>query len=95
MVIVEKVYLADILDAILNFSKRSMMTECHHPESWMTMPVLEESIKKKTLYLISRSIKNRPLCYRTNTFSHTLYQPMGKIRIVQPHIERQMTSSAH
>ena len=30
--IVENAYLADISDAILNFSKRSMMTECHHPE---------------------------------------------------------------
>ena len=37
----ENLYLADILDVILNFSKHSMMTECHHPESWMTMSVLE------------------------------------------------------
>ena len=29
------------------------------------MSVLEESIKKKTLYPISRFIKNRPLCCRT------------------------------
>ena len=31
--IVENLYLADILDANLNFSKRSMITECHHSES--------------------------------------------------------------
>ena len=55
--IAENVKLADILDVIFNFSKRSMMTECHHPESWVTMSVLEETIKKKTLYPIPRSIK--------------------------------------
>ena len=46
---------SDILDAILNFSKCSMMTGCHHPESLMAMSNLQESVKKKTLYHNSRS----------------------------------------
>ena len=46
---------SDILGAILNFSKRSMMTGCHHPESLMAMSNLQESVKKKTLYHNSRS----------------------------------------
>ena len=44
-----------ILDAILNFSKCSMMTGSHHPESLMALSNLQESVKKKTLYLNSRS----------------------------------------
>ena len=46
---------SDILDAILNFSKCSMMTGCHHPESLMALSNLQESVKKKTLYHNSRS----------------------------------------
>ena len=41
---------SDILDAILNFSKRSMMTGCHHPEFLMAISDLQESVKKKKLY---------------------------------------------
>ena len=46
---------SDILDAILNFSKCSMMTGCHHPESLMALSNLQESVKNKTLYHNSRS----------------------------------------
>ena len=35
---------SDILDAILNFSKRSMMTGCHHPESLMAISDIQESV---------------------------------------------------
>ena len=41
---------SDILDAILNFSKCSMMTGCHHPEPLMVLSNLQESVKKKKLY---------------------------------------------
>ena len=55
----------DILDAILNFSKCSMMTGCHHPESLIAMSYLQESTKKKTLHPTSRSIENMPYSCRT------------------------------
>ena len=31
----------------MNFSKYSLMTGCHHPESLMAMSKLQESVKKK------------------------------------------------
>ena len=39
----------------LDFSKWSMMTKCHRLNSLKTMSTLHESLKRKTLYPISRS----------------------------------------
>ena len=44
-----------ILDAIFNFSKRSMMPEWHQLDSSCTMSEQQESMKKKTLKSSSRS----------------------------------------
>ena len=48
-------FLEDLLDAILIFSNSPMMTRCHQLDSLKTMPNQQESVKKKTLYLITRS----------------------------------------
>ena len=47
--------LTAILDAIFNFSKRSMMPEWHQLDSSCTMSEQQESMKKKTLKSSSRS----------------------------------------
>ena len=44
-----------ILNAILNFSKRSMMPEWHQLDPSCTMSEQQESVKKKTLKSSSRS----------------------------------------
>ena len=46
--------MAAILDAILNFSKRSRVHGVHPADSERVDPRLPKSIKKKTLYKISR-----------------------------------------
>ena len=43
------------MDAILIFSNCSMMTGCHQLDSLLARSYLQESLKKKTLYAITRS----------------------------------------
>ena len=47
--------MVDLLDAILIFSNCSMMTGCHQLDFLLARSYLQESLKKKTLYAISRS----------------------------------------
>ena len=60
-------FLACILDTILNISKCSMMPKWHHLDSSTARFAKQDSVKKKTLELNSRSSLNSALFYRTMT----------------------------